>query len=318
MKLADDLRAAGWTDDIIKEYSQQAASVTSSPSPSTANPAIRVNSLTKKFGHTIILQALTFTIYTGEIFGIVGRSGAGKSTLLQALAGLTRPDKGKITCEKTIGLGSQQPSFYPELSVLENLRYYGRVARAKRDEIKELTDQLGLRKHLHQRADTLSGGLQKKLDLAIAFLGNPEIMLLDEPTPALHPLSPTQTSTFLSKRARGRTIVIASHQLSELEPLCKRIAIIHNGKLVALGTPDQFRERIGARYLVRLEFESHDYSDYLEKHPGWNDGNALVISANTQEEVFKLLRDVLGSGESIVCVSVEHPSLRHLFSTMIR
>lgn len=246
-------------------------------------PVIQFKNVKKSFKKRLVLDGVNLEINEGEIFGIIGMSGSGKSTILNILIGYYEPEQGDILfysskdkkyksaiknimeLRKTFGFAAQDPSFYPKLTVEENLLHFGALYRLPRKIIKEnarhlleLTELYETRKQLGQ---SLSGGMEKRLSVACSLIHNPKVLILDEPTADLDPIRRKETWELIKELHRkGTTIIIASHFLEELEPVCTKIAILHNHKITAVGTPAQLRKYYNKSSIEEI-FES------IEKRP---------------------------------------------------
>lgn len=225
-----------------------------------SEPLIVFDHISKKFGDTLVIKDLSLSIHPSEIFGIIGKSGAGKSTLLKMLIGFYGVDSGKITfhdkditknqtlIKQVVGFCTQENSFYPELTVLENLFYYGRLYGLSSVEIKkrskELLDIVGIHGSKDSVAHSLSGGMKRRLDFAIAQVHHPHLLILDEPTTGLDPLTEKKIWDLIRDLAsRGISIVVISHMLDFVEKYCDNIGFLASGQIVALGTPSHFRKK---------------------------------------------------------------------------
>lgn len=223
-------------------------------------PYIQFVSVTKRFGkNTTVLDNLSLDIPYGEITAIIGASGSGKTTLLNILIGFIKQTSGKIffqsrevlkdiTNVSTIfGFASQGGSFYYELTVDENLMYFGRLYGLKTKDIKKRIDYLlkvlELENAKKSLGKSLSTGMGRRLDIACALIHTPKVLILDEPTEDLDPLLRKELITTLKKiRDDGTTIILTSHLLAELESLCDKIAILKNGKIVKIDSPSNLKK----------------------------------------------------------------------------
>ncbi len=202
--------------------------------------------ISKKFGKQTVLSNVSFSIYENEIFGLLGRSGAGKTTLLHILLGLVEEDKGVIlykgrkirpnsfAMKKKIGFAAQDTSFYPKLSVEENLWYYGRMYDVKRKVLKEritrLLELFSLQRARKVSASKLSGGMKRRLDLAICLIHDPDIIILDEPTTGLDIILSDQIWDMIKRiKEVGKTVIISSHILHQMQQHCTTFGILDQG-----------------------------------------------------------------------------------------
>jgi len=214
------------------------------------NNSLTIQGVKKVYLHsdTAALDGVDLTIPGGCAFGLIGPNGAGKSTLIRLLLGLLKPDAGQITvagfdlatalpaARKLCGLAPQDPGFFPLLTVAENLRTFGAAAglrgRALNQAVDSAVASTELGEHANKRADQLSGGMRQRLNVSLALLGHPPVLLLDEPTAGVDAESRKLIIDVLrGENARGATIIYTSHYLTEVEQLCDRVALIDHGKL---------------------------------------------------------------------------------------
>jgi len=225
--------------------------------------AFVAESLAKRFGALRAVDGLSLAIGRGEIYGLVGPSGAGKTTLIRMLCGLTQPTDGtarllgapmpagRRSVEHRFGYMPQERAVYRDLTVAENLLFFGRIYGMTRVRIAQRTSELltlmRLEGHARQRADRLSGGEKQRLSLACALLHEPDALLLDEPTIGLDPaLRREFWDHFHELNDLGRTILLSTHYLHEAE-WCGRVGLIQRGRLIAEGTPDALRKDAAER-----------------------------------------------------------------------
>ena len=214
---------------------------------------VRVEGLSRRHGDVWALRGVSFEVGRGELFGIVGPDGAGKTTLIQSLCAILDPTAGRVTVEgsdsvaeaaritASIGYVSQAFSLYGELTVAENLQFFAEVRQVPPDEIVRRRERLlrfsGLGRFLDRRAKHLSGGMQKKLALSCSIVHEPELVILDEPTLGVDPLSRRELWQMLGEyRAAGKTVVVATSYMDEAER-CDRVLFLADGRMVALDTP---------------------------------------------------------------------------------
>lgn len=225
-------------------------------------PIIQVDRLTKKFGDFVATDAISFEVQTGEIFGFLGANGAGKTTAIRMLCGLLQPSSGAASVagldvftqaeqiKKRIGYMSQRFSLYQDLSIRENIRFYGGIYGLARAEIRHRTDLLLERLQLGQQADDLVKrlplGWKQKLAFSVALLHEPAVVFLDEPTGGVDPLTRRQFWEMIYEAAsRGVTVFVTTHYMDEAE-YCHRVSIMVDGRIAAMGSPADLKKQTGA------------------------------------------------------------------------
>ena len=225
-------------------------------------PAITAEKLTKKFGDFTAVNQITFEVQKGEIFGFLGANGAGKTTAMRMLNGLSRPTSGQASVagfdvyretekiKKHIGYMSQKFSLYEDLTVRENIQFYGGIyglpGREIRHQIKELIGGLGMQEYTNTLVKSIPLGWKQKLSFSIAIMHRPEIVFLDEPTGGVDPITRRQFWEMIYKAAsEGMTIFVTTHYMDESE-YCGRVSIMVDGRIAALDTPRALKEQFGA------------------------------------------------------------------------
>lgn len=228
----------------------------------TKEPVITVKNMVKKFGHFVANDNLSFDVYKGEIFGFLGANGAGKTTAIRILCGLSTPTSGKMTVagydvyrqpemiKKNIGYMSQKFSLYEDLTVYENIRFYGGVYGMKTAERKarttEVLERLGLIEYENRKIGDLPLGWKQKLAFSVAILHKPKIVFLDEPTGGVDPITRRQFWNLIYEAVeRGITVFVTTHYMDEAE-YCDRVSIMADGRIVALDTPDNLKKQYAA------------------------------------------------------------------------
>ena len=216
--------------------------------------AIKIENLVKRFGDVTALDGLSLEIEEGEIFGLLGPNGAGKSTTINILSGILDPTSGSakvggydITKEpenvkKIIGVCPQHSAYYKYLTGRENIKLFGDLHGMPKALIDErsaqLIEKIGLEEAADRKSDGYSGGMVRRINLAMALINDPEIAFLDEPTVAMDPQSRRATWDFIEEfRSSGKTVILTTHYIEEAEELADRVGIIDHGKLIALDTP---------------------------------------------------------------------------------
>jgi ABC-2 type transport system ATP-binding protein len=229
------------------------------PTPTSPEPALRVVDLSVRRGGRPVLSGLSLDVRSGVVTGLLGPSGSGKSTLLRALVGVQVVHGGSVTVlglpagsaplRRRVGYVTQAPSVYGDLTTRENLRYFGQVLGAPKGRTDEVLAIVGLERQADQLVETMSGGQRSRVSLATALLGDPEILVLDEPTVGLDPvLRRDLWATFHALAARGTTILVSSHVMDEAER-CDDLVLMREGRIVAAAPPRVLLERTRAANL---------------------------------------------------------------------
>ena len=213
--------------------------------------------LTKSYGHTPALGGVTFDVPSGEIFGLLGPNGAGKSTLIRILMDIIRPDEGRVLLfgePRTrahldrLGYLPEERGLYTKLPVVEVMTYFGALKGLTRAEARrralEWLEKVELPHVASWKIERLSKGMSQKVQIAATLLSDPEVCVLDEPTTGLDPVNVRLVQDLLLERRRnGRTTILSTHQMNQVEALCDRVALINQGKLVVYGEVDEVRRR---------------------------------------------------------------------------
>src|SRR2546428_12332056 len=228
----------------------------------TQDPGIRVQELSKRFGDKVAVDRVSFDIDRSEVFGSLGRNGAGKTTTIKMLTPLLQPTSGRATIlghdlrtegrkiRERIGVVQQQDSFDQGLNVETSLDIYGLIWDVPRPErkrrISELIDRLGMEEFRRKPTIDLSSGQRRRLQVAREFIHDMDLLFLDEPTVGLDPIVRRSVLDYLKERVRqGLTIFFTTHILEEAEYLCNRIAVINQGRIVQIDTPENLKRRVG-------------------------------------------------------------------------
>ncbi|MBB6097801.1 ABC-2 type transport system ATP-binding protein [Deinobacterium chartae] len=212
--------------------------------------ALELQGVSKRFGGFEAVTDVSFTLRRGEIVGFLGPNGAGKTTTMRMVAGLIRPSSGSIVHTGRMSAMIEEPSFYPYLSGLENLRYAASLAGLPQRVALPALERVGLGERRHQRVAAYSQGMRQRLGLARTLMNEPELLLLDEPTNGLDPQGVAEMRELIRDIAHdGVTVLLSSHILSEVEKLAPRVLIIHKGRLKADGAVRELFEQLGAEAL---------------------------------------------------------------------
>ena len=304
-----------------------------------AEPQIVVENLVKRFGNFVAVDDVSFRIGRGEVMGFFGPNGAGKSTIIRILCGLLRPTSGRALVagidvakdpeqvRERIGYMSQKFSLYRDLSVEENLRFFGGIYRVPRDQLPErmrfAIDMAGLGGREKALVATLAGGWQQRLALGCAVLHRPPILFLDEPTSGVEPTSRRRFWELIhTLAADGVTVLVSTHYMDEAE-YCHRVALINQGHLIAVGSPDELKHTALGGELLLLEIENLGPTlAALADVPGVLDcsvfGNALhVLVGDAEHSLAELPAFLEQKGLRPSRLERIHPSLEDVFVQLI-
>jgi ABC-2 type transport system ATP-binding protein len=270
---------------------------------------LQFQNLHKEFGSIVAVDDLSFNIENGEVFGLLGPNGAGKTTTVNMAIGLIKPDRGSVKIEGSgspmlpearakIGVAPQVLAIYEELTGWENLAFFGKMqglaGRRLKDRINWALDFVGLSERKDQRVAAYSGGMKRRLNLAVALIHNPPILLLDEPTVGVDPQSRNAIFEKIEiLREEGCTIVYTTHYMEEAQRLCKRVGIIDRGKLLALDTVDNLIKTHGGPGMVVAETA---------------DGEVRIETDDPVQELNRLQQK-----ETLLHFRVDYPDLEAVF-----
>jgi ABC-2 type transport system ATP-binding protein len=271
--------------------------------------AIEVRDLRKSYGTVEALRGVSFDVRRGEVFGLLGPNGAGKTTTVEILEGYRRRSHGEVrvlghdperrdrSLQERVGIVLQSSGFWPRATVREAVEHFGKAYPKPRDPAETIA-LVGLDEKADARTNELSGGQRRRLDLALALVGDPELIFLDEPTTGFDPAARrTAWNAVRTLRELGKTVLLTTHYLDEAHALADRVAIVKDGRLVAEGPPDELGPG-SSRYRVsyvsegrRVEHQTDDPTELLHR----------------------LTRDALGRGERLEGLEVTRPSLEEVY-----
>ena len=223
-----------------------------------APEALRAEGLSKSYGDRRALEDVSFAATAGELVAIIGPNGAGKTTLLQILAGALAPTAGSVSLDRRdVGWVPQQPAIYSKLSVRENLRLFARLEKVADVDatVDRMLDQTELRDRAGDAVGRLSGGNQQRVNVAVGLLGDPAVLLLDEPSSSLDPRQRERLWAFVSRLAQdgGTTVVYSTHNVAEAERYADRLLVLADGELLFTGTPPDLERATGDHDAIDFE-----------------------------------------------------------------
>ncbi|HXG22190.1 MAG TPA: ATP-binding cassette domain-containing protein [Methylomirabilota bacterium] len=296
-----------------------------------AVPAVRVMNLHRHYGTRAALAGVSFTVFRGELFALLGPNGGGKTTLFKILSTLLSPTSGDVevfgyslsqhphAVRSCLGVVFQHPSLDAKLTVLENLQHHGHLyglrGKALRERSLVMLKQLGIAERANDLVETLSGGMQRRVELAKGLLHKPDLLLLDEPSTGLDPGARRDFTNYLLhlRDQEGVTIILTTHIMEEAER-CDRVGILHQGKLVALDTPDALKARVGGDVVAIRATNLQEFREKLVTRfgcaPVLVDGSLRIERPRGHEFVREVVEAFPGEVQS---VTFGRPTLEDVF-----
>jgi ABC-type multidrug transport system ATPase subunit len=293
---------------------------------------IRVSHLSKQFKDTKAVDDLSFTVNKGDVYGFLGQNGAGKSTTIRMLLSLIAPTEGDITIFdkklsthrsailRQVGAVIEKPDLYKYLSAYDNLSIFAKMSgiKASRELLMQQLEMVGLADRAKGKVETFSQGMKQRLGIAVALVHNPELIILDEPTNGLDPQGIADIRNLILRLSRemGKTILISSHLLSEIELIANRMIILHKGKKMVEGKVSELLDP--AHSMIQLETTDDQLAKEKLLQSKWADtlqeGKSIRLLMNKQA-VPKLISDLVGLDVSILSVNSSH-SLENYFLSL--
>jgi linearmycin/streptolysin S transport system ATP-binding protein len=300
-----------------------------------SDAVLEVADVRKRYGSTVALDGVSLSVEAGELYGLLGPNGAGKTTLIKIVCGLTDADSGEIRLfgqrftrsnrdlRRLVGIGTQDLAIYPDLSARENLRFFGKLYGLGGDDlesrIRTVLAAVGLTDRANDRAGTFSGGMKRRLNLAVAVVHGPKLLFLDEPTTGVDPQS--RNHIFQQVRAlnaSGMTVIYTTHYMEEAQMLCKRIAILDGGRLLASDTLPNLLKRLDGRVRLAVAANSPRFVEGLSALPGAKKVTPTERGFDlTTDTIPEMLPAVIAlaaeTGTTITAIEPREPTLERVF-----
>jgi ABC-2 type transport system ATP-binding protein len=297
---------------------------------------ISVHGLAKRFGELRAVDRISFDVAAGELFGFLGPNGAGKTTTISMISGLLRPDEGTVSigeydlwksprkAKSLLGLVPQEVALYEEFSARENLLFWGGLYGVNRPELKrsaaDILQRVGLSERAREPVSRFSGGMKRRLNLAIGLVHQPRVLLLDEPTVGIDPQARNAILEIIREIARqGTTIIFTTHHLEEAELLCDRIAIMDHGRILQTGSVPELARSVGDRDIITLrgKFTASQLRQALEREPvsfiTLGDGLGTLHLDGETFGLATLVDRLAKGGVEVADLSVQKPTLESVF-----
>ncbi|MCC6167093.1 MAG: ABC transporter ATP-binding protein [Caldilineaceae bacterium] len=305
-------------------------------------PVIETAHLTRLFGSTRAVDDLTLTVNRGEIFGMLGHNGAGKTTTIRLLNGLLDPSAGTLRVlgldptrqgprlRGQTGVLTETSSLDERLSAWDNLAFFGAIygmpARQISARVTQLLETFGLAERSQERVAAYSKGMKQRLALARALLHAPQVIFLDEPAAGLDPVATRQLHDLILhlSRQEGRTVYLCTHNLAEAQRLCDRVAVLQQGRLLALGSPVELAQRIAPAVQLRLELEPVDVAQAAQvieqagAKVAQTEAAALLVEGIARAQIPTLVRALVQAGVRLYRLDYAEPSLEDVYFALHR
>ena len=298
---------------------------------------IEIKSLSKHFGSIKALDNLDLKIKKGELLGLIGPNGAGKTTAIRIISCILKPDHGDVLVDRCsiyddplkiksmIGYLPEEPNLYERFKAYDLLKYFAELYGVPKDEIdpriKELLELVDMSKRAQHKINTFSKGLRQRIGIARALIHDPKIIIFDEPTMGLDPATSNTIRKFIGSLKGKKTIILCTHYMDEAEALCDRVAILNQGKILDIGTPDYLKSKIHGETILNVKVENVDKirpADIKNLESVENVriiGDQVSVSLSSSEEIC----DIVELFENnILSVNTKEPTLEDVFIQKVK
>lgn len=296
------------------------------------NVMVKIDSLSKSFGHIKALDNLNLDIKKGELLGIIGPNGAGKTTAIRIICCILQPNSGEVTVggysihhdqikiKSMIGYLPEEPNLYERFKARDLLKYFGELYGVPKNQIghriDELLELVGMSKRADDRINTFSKGLRQRIGIARALIHDPEIIIFDEPTMGLDPATSRTIRNFIKGLKGDKTVILCTHYMDEADLLCDRVAILNQGRIRDIGTPKSLKEQVHGDIILKVrvyepqKIDTHRITVLDSVEAVSLEGNEFLISLHTREDISNII-DVFGS--QAYSVNTKEPTLDDVF-----
>lgn len=275
---------------------------------------IEVKSLEKRYGDNDVLKGISFDVRQGEIFALLGTNGAGKTTTLECIEGIRKYQSGDILVNGSVGVQLQSTSLPEHIKAFEALKLFSKWRRSSID--MDFIRRLGFEEIKNKAYKDMSTGQKRRLHLALAMVGDPDIVILDEPTAGLDVEGRAALHDEIrTLKQQGKTVMLASHDMAEVEALCDRIAILKDGRIAFIGTANELTEQLHDTFKVHIKlsspvsFDALKWSTRLSSIQGYD----VFETSNLEEGLAELLAAAKTQGVHVRDINIEHASLEQRF-----